>query len=145
MESQITPRFLEKDLVELHPTAASFKGMLEKAKKNAVRFMEDSYEYSKDKWDNSHATPDFKVGDLVLVSTTNFNNIKGCKNLKYPFSGTFIIKALHGENAVEVELSEELSNKHPTFPVSLINPYKSGDAEKFPLRNKVSWHIPPVE
>ncbi|MBW0588494.1 hypothetical protein O181_128209 [Austropuccinia psidii MF-1] len=136
---------LRKDLVELHPTAASFKGMLEKARKNAVRCMEDSYEDSKDKWDKSHATPHFKVGDLVLVSTTNFNNIKGYKKLKDSFSGTFVIKASHGENAVEVKLSEELSNKHPKFPVSLIKPNKSGDAEKFPLRNKVPWHIPPVE
>ncbi|MBW0507850.1 hypothetical protein O181_047565 [Austropuccinia psidii MF-1] len=67
---------LRKDLIELHPTASSFKGMLEKARKPAVRCMEDSFEYAKDKWDKSHATPDFKVGDLVLVSTTTFNNIK---------------------------------------------------------------------
>ncbi|MBW0585730.1 hypothetical protein O181_125445 [Austropuccinia psidii MF-1] len=32
---------LKKDLVELHPTAASFEGMLEKARKHAVRCMED--------------------------------------------------------------------------------------------------------
>ncbi|MBW0499336.1 hypothetical protein O181_039051 [Austropuccinia psidii MF-1] len=103
----------------MHPTAANFKGMLDKARNHAVRFMEDSFAYAKDKWDKSHATSDFKMGDLVL--------------------------ALHGENAVEVELSEELSKKHPTFPVSLIKPYKSSDAEKFPLRNKVSQGIPPIE
>ncbi|MBW0581930.1 hypothetical protein O181_121645, partial [Austropuccinia psidii MF-1] len=136
---------LRKDLVEIHPTAASFKGMLDKTRKNAIRFMEDYFAYAKDKWDKSYATPDFKVGDLVLVSTTNFNNIKGCEKLKYSFAGPFVIKALHGENAVEVELSEEISNKHPTFPVSLIKPYKSSDAEKFPLRNKIPQVIPPIE
>ncbi|MBW0555907.1 hypothetical protein O181_095622 [Austropuccinia psidii MF-1] len=67
---------LRKELIEIHPTAASFKGMLDKARKHAVRCMEDSFAYAKDKWDKSHAIPDFKVGDLVLVSTTNFNNIK---------------------------------------------------------------------
>ncbi|MBW0593227.1 hypothetical protein O181_132942 [Austropuccinia psidii MF-1] len=106
---------LRKDLIEIHPTAASFKGVLEKARKHAGRCMEDSFSYAKEKWYKSHATPDFKVGDLVLVSTTNFNNIKGCKKLKDPFAGPFVIKVLHGENSVEVELSEELSNKHPTF------------------------------
>ncbi|MBW0537010.1 hypothetical protein O181_076725 [Austropuccinia psidii MF-1] len=136
---------LKKELIEIHPTAANFKGMLEKARKHAGRCMEDSFSYTKDKWDKSHATPDFKVGDLVLVSTTNFNNIKGCKKLKDSFAGPFVIKALHGENAVEVELSEELSNKHPTFPVSLIKPYKSSYAEKFPLRNKFPQVIPPIE
>ncbi|MBW0496817.1 hypothetical protein O181_036532 [Austropuccinia psidii MF-1] len=107
--------------------------------------MEDSFAYAKDKWDKSHATPYFKVGDLVCVSTTNFNQIKGCKMLKDTFAGPFFIKALHGEIAVELELSEELSNKHPTFPVSSIKPYKSTDAEKFPLRNKSLQVIPPIE
>ncbi|MBW0550691.1 hypothetical protein O181_090406 [Austropuccinia psidii MF-1] len=106
--------------------------------------MEDSFAYAKEKWDKSHATPDFKVGDLVLVSNTNLNTIKGCKKPKDSFAGPFIIKDLHGENSVEVELSEELSNKHPTFPVSLINPYKSCDAKKFPLRNRVPQVIPPM-
>ncbi|MBW0513266.1 hypothetical protein O181_052981 [Austropuccinia psidii MF-1] len=119
--------------------------MLEGARNYEVRCMEDSFSYAKDKWDKSHATPDFKVEYLVLVSTTNFNNIKGCKKLKDSFAGPFFVKALHGENAVEVELSEELSNKHPTFPVSLIKPYQSSDAEKFPLRNKVPQYIPPIE
>ncbi|MBW0575821.1 hypothetical protein O181_115536 [Austropuccinia psidii MF-1] len=119
--------------------------MLDKARKHAVRCIEDSFAHAKDKCDKSHATPDFKVGDLVLGSTTNFNNIKGCKKLKESFAGTFVIKALHGENAVEVELFEELSNKHPTFPVSLIKPYKSSDAERFPLRNRITQAIPPVE
>ncbi|MBW0583520.1 hypothetical protein O181_123235 [Austropuccinia psidii MF-1] len=107
--------------------------------------MEDSFAYAKDKWDKSHANPDFKVRDSVLVSTTNFNNIKGCKKLKDSFSGHFVIKALHGENAVEVELSEELRNKHHTFPVSLIKPYKSSDAEKLCLGNKAPQVIRPIE
>ncbi|MBW0531094.1 hypothetical protein O181_070809 [Austropuccinia psidii MF-1] len=107
--------------------------------------MEDSFAYAKDKWHKSHAAPDFKVEDLLLVSTTNFNNIKGCKKLKECSSGTFVIKALHWEKEIEVELSEELSNKHPTFPVSLVKPYKACDAEKFCLRKKVVHNIPPIE
>ncbi|MBW0573761.1 hypothetical protein O181_113476 [Austropuccinia psidii MF-1] len=136
---------LRKDLVKIHPTASSFKIMLDRARRHAVRCMEDSFAYAEDKWEKSHATPDFKVGDLVLVSTTNFNNIKVCKTLKDSFAGPYIIKALHGEHSVEVELSVELSNNHPTFTVSLIKPYKSSDPESFPLRNKVPQVIPPIE
>ncbi|MBW0569690.1 hypothetical protein O181_109405 [Austropuccinia psidii MF-1] len=102
--------------------------MLDKTRNQEVRCMEASFAYAKDKWEKSHSTPDFRMGDLVLVFTTNLNNIKGCKNLKDSFAGPFAIKALHGENAVEVELSERLRNNHPTFPVSLIKPYKSSDA-----------------
>ncbi|MBW0465693.1 hypothetical protein O181_005408 [Austropuccinia psidii MF-1] len=136
---------LRKEFIEITPTAASFKRMLEKARKHSVRCMEDSFAYAKDKWEKSHATPDLKLGDLVLVYTTNFNKIKGYKMLKDYLAGNFVINVLHGENAVEVELSKDLSNKHPTFPVRLIKPYKSGDAEKFPLRNKVPQVIPPIE
>ncbi|MBW0520494.1 hypothetical protein O181_060209 [Austropuccinia psidii MF-1] len=66
---------IRKDLVELYPTASSFKEMLEKARTYAGRCMENSFSYAKEKWDKSHATPHFKVGDLVLVSTTNLNKI----------------------------------------------------------------------
>ncbi|MBW0519835.1 hypothetical protein O181_059550 [Austropuccinia psidii MF-1] len=134
-----------KDLVEIHPTASFFKGILDRAENHAVRCMEDSFAYAKGKWDKSHVTPEFKVVDLVLVSTTNFNNIEESEMLKDSLAEPFVIKALYGENAVEVELSEELSNKHPTFPVSLIRPYISSDAGNFPLRNKVPQQIPPVE
>ncbi|MBW0480718.1 hypothetical protein O181_020433 [Austropuccinia psidii MF-1] len=119
--------------------------MLDKARNHAVRCMEDSFAYAKDKWYKSHATQGFKVGELVLLATTNFNNIKGFKKLKDPFAGTFVNNALHGKNAAEVELSEELNNKHPKFAESLINPYKSSDSGKFPLRNKVTQFIPPVQ
>ncbi|MBW0590750.1 hypothetical protein O181_130465 [Austropuccinia psidii MF-1] len=119
--------------------------MLDKSRKHTVRCMEDSFAYAKDKWDKSHAIPDFKVGDLVILSTTNLNNIKGFKNLRDSFAEFFFIKAIYGENASELELSEELSNKHPKFPVSLMKPYESSDAEKLPLRNKVPQVIPPIE
>ncbi|MBW0590715.1 hypothetical protein O181_130430 [Austropuccinia psidii MF-1] len=136
---------LRKDFIEIHLTASSFKGILDKARKHAVRCIENSFAYANDKWDKSHATTDFKVGDLVLVSANNFNNIRGCKKLKDSFAGPFVIKSLRGENAVKVELSEELSNKHPAFPFSLIKAYKSSDTEKFPLRNKAPQVIPPIE
>ncbi|MBW0464180.1 hypothetical protein O181_003895 [Austropuccinia psidii MF-1] len=88
---------LRKYLVEIHPTAASFKKILDKTRKHAVRCIKDSFAYTKEKWDKSHAMPDFKVGDLVLVSTTNFNNIKGCKNLKDSFSGPFSLRPSMGK------------------------------------------------
>ncbi|MBW0468599.1 hypothetical protein O181_008314 [Austropuccinia psidii MF-1] len=97
--------FLRKYLVEMNASAACVKGMLENSIKHAIRCMKDSFAYFKEKWDKSHATPDIKVGDLIPLSATNLINLKRCKNLKDSFSGTFFIKALHGENVFEVELS----------------------------------------
>ncbi|MBW0549584.1 hypothetical protein O181_089299 [Austropuccinia psidii MF-1] len=131
---------LRKYLIYIHPTASSFKIMLDKVKHNAKRSMNDAFDYAKQKWDKSH-----KVGDLVLVSTLNFNNIKGPKKLEYYYLGPFCIVALHVTNAVQVELSGELDNKHPTFPVSLIKPYQPTDKELFALRNPAPLNLPPVE
>ncbi|MBW0584163.1 hypothetical protein O181_123878 [Austropuccinia psidii MF-1] len=122
---------LRKDLIEIRPKASSFKIMLDKVKHHARQSMNDAFDYAKQKWDKSHKVPDFKVGDLVLVSTLNFNNIKGPKKPKDYYVGPFVIVALHGTNSVQVELSGEFENKHPTFPVSLMKPYKPTDKNCF--------------
>ncbi|MBW0534194.1 hypothetical protein O181_073909 [Austropuccinia psidii MF-1] len=113
---------LKKDLVDIHPTASSFKLILYKARHCANRCMPDSFKYAKERWDKIYKPPNFKIGDLVLVSTLNMNNIKGPKKLKDTFSLPFMIKALHGPNAVKLELTGELMTKHPTFPASLLKP-----------------------
>ncbi|MBW0521427.1 hypothetical protein O181_061142 [Austropuccinia psidii MF-1] len=136
---------LKKDLVDIHPTASSFKMMLEKARYHAKRCMPYSFKYSKERWDKSHKPPDFKIGDLVLVSTLNFNNIKGPKKLKDSFPGPFMIKAIHGPNAVKLELTGDLMSKQPAFPISLIKPYSSSEKELSPLRDKPPLEIPPLE
>ncbi|MBW0581187.1 hypothetical protein O181_120902 [Austropuccinia psidii MF-1] len=42
---------LRKDLVGIHPTASSFKSMLEKARHHANKCMKDSFNYEKERWD----------------------------------------------------------------------------------------------
>ncbi|MBW0518502.1 hypothetical protein O181_058217 [Austropuccinia psidii MF-1] len=113
---------LRKDLVDIHPTSSSIKLMLDKARHHANRCMQDSFKYAKERWDISHKPPYFKIGDLVLVSTLNFNNIKGPKKLKDSFAGPFMIKALHGLNYVQMELTGESMNKFSNFTVSMIEP-----------------------
>ncbi|MBW0469964.1 hypothetical protein O181_009679 [Austropuccinia psidii MF-1] len=48
---KLTQDSLRKDLVEINPTAGSLKGILEKARKHALRCMEASFAYARDKWD----------------------------------------------------------------------------------------------
>ncbi|MBW0589599.1 hypothetical protein O181_129314 [Austropuccinia psidii MF-1] len=119
--------------------------MLEKERHHANGFMQDSFKYAKERWDEIHKPHDFKIGDWVLVSTLNFNNMRGIKKLKDSFAGPLMIKALHGGNAVQLDLTGDLMNKHHIFPVSLINPYGSSDKELFPLRNKPPLEISPLE
>ncbi|MBW0497767.1 hypothetical protein O181_037482 [Austropuccinia psidii MF-1] len=79
--------------------------------------------------------PDFKEGDQVLVSTLNFNDLKGPKKMRHLFLGPFTIIELIAKSAVEVKLTEEFSRKHPAFPVSLVKPYFQ-IVDKFPSRKK---------
>ncbi|MBW0503593.1 hypothetical protein O181_043308 [Austropuccinia psidii MF-1] len=82
---------LRKDLIYIHPKASSFKIILFKVKHNSKKSINDAFYYAKQNWDKSHKVPEFKVGDLVLVSTLNFNNIKGPKKLKDSYVGPFVI------------------------------------------------------
>ncbi|MBW0465772.1 hypothetical protein O181_005487 [Austropuccinia psidii MF-1] len=63
---------------------------------------------------------------------------EGTKKMRDSFLGTFTIIELVGKNAVEVRLTEELSRKHPVFPVSLVKPYFQKAEDKFPSRKKAS-------
>ncbi|MBW0555800.1 hypothetical protein O181_095515 [Austropuccinia psidii MF-1] len=89
---------LKKDLVDIHPTASRVKLFLDKVRHHSKQSMTDAFEYAKQKWDKSHKKAEFEVGDLILVSTLNLNNIKGPNKLKDSFAGPFIIKAIHGKN-----------------------------------------------
>ncbi|MBW0551916.1 hypothetical protein O181_091631 [Austropuccinia psidii MF-1] len=56
-----------------------------------------------------------------------------------------MISTLDGPNAVKIDLTGELMNKNPSFPVSLMKPDSSRDKELFPLRSKSPLEIPPLE
>ncbi|MBW0508612.1 hypothetical protein O181_048327 [Austropuccinia psidii MF-1] len=120
MESKTPSRYTEERL-DIHPTASRFQIMLDKVKHHAKKSMNDTFDYAKQKWDKGHKVPDFKV------------------------ERPFVIVALHVANAVQVELSGELENTHPTFPVSLIKHYHPADRELFPSRNSNLPTVPPVE
>ncbi|MBW0507782.1 hypothetical protein O181_047497 [Austropuccinia psidii MF-1] len=80
---------LKKDLIDINPTASGFTLLPYKVRHNSNQSMTDAIEYYKQKWDKSHTTPEFKVGDLILASTLYIRNINSPKKLKYSFSGPF--------------------------------------------------------
>ncbi|MBW0490063.1 hypothetical protein O181_029778 [Austropuccinia psidii MF-1] len=105
--------------------------MWKKACDTDFKCIAEEKEYNKQRWDKSHIE-----GDQVLVSTLNFNNLKGPKKMRDSFEGPFTIIKLIGKNAVEIKLTEEISRKHLVFPVSLVKPYFQKEEEKFPSRKK---------
>ncbi|MBW0504815.1 hypothetical protein O181_044530 [Austropuccinia psidii MF-1] len=106
LEKGWNPRLPEdtvrKDFIEIIPKDSSFKLMLDKAEHNEKQSMDEAFDYAEKKWYKHHKVPDFKVGDLVLVSNFHFSNIKGQKKLKDSHVEPFGIFALHATKAVQV-------------------------------------------
>ncbi|MBW0521371.1 hypothetical protein O181_061086 [Austropuccinia psidii MF-1] len=88
---------LKKNLLTIHPTAKHFHDMWKGVCDTASRFIAEAKEYIKQRWDKSHMEPHFKEGDQVLVSTLNFNNLKGPRKMRDSFVGPFIIMKLIGK------------------------------------------------
>ncbi|MBW0472534.1 hypothetical protein O181_012249 [Austropuccinia psidii MF-1] len=80
--------------------------MWKRACDKAVKCIEEAKEFHRQRWDKSHMEPDFKEGDQVLVSTLNFNHLKGPNKMRDSFLGPFTIIKLIRKNAVEVKLTE---------------------------------------
>ncbi|MBW0550366.1 hypothetical protein O181_090081 [Austropuccinia psidii MF-1] len=127
---------LKKTLLTIHPKAKDFHYMWKRACDTAARCIAEAKEHKKQCWDKSHMEPDFKEGEQVLVSTLNFNNLRGPKKMRDSFLGPFTISKLIGKNAVEGKLTEEFSRKHPVFPVSLVKPYFQTEEPTFPSMKK---------
>ncbi|MBW0495409.1 hypothetical protein O181_035124 [Austropuccinia psidii MF-1] len=66
--------------------------MWKRACDTAAKCIAVAKEYNKQRWDKSHIKPEFKEGDCVLVSTLNFNNIKGFQKMRDSFVGPFIVE-----------------------------------------------------
>ncbi|MBW0591959.1 hypothetical protein O181_131674 [Austropuccinia psidii MF-1] len=73
---------LKKNLLTIHPTAKDFHDMWKRAFYTASKCIAEAKDYNKQRWDKTHMEPDFNEGDQVLVSTLNFNNLKGPKKMR---------------------------------------------------------------
>ncbi|MBW0498354.1 hypothetical protein O181_038069 [Austropuccinia psidii MF-1] len=111
---------LKRNILTIHPTAKDFHDMWKRACDTAARCIAEAKEYNKQRWDKTHMEPDFKEGDQVLVSTLNFNTLKGPKKMRDSFVGPFTIIKLIRKNAVEVKLTEE--TEEDKFPSRKKNP-----------------------
>ncbi|MBW0554594.1 hypothetical protein O181_094309 [Austropuccinia psidii MF-1] len=82
--------------------------------------------------------PDFKNGDQVLVSTLNFNNLKGPQKMRESFVGPFTIIELIGENAVETEEDRfPPRKKSPTAPEIVEEEESPGPVKQFIKARKI--------
>ncbi|MBW0496727.1 hypothetical protein O181_036442 [Austropuccinia psidii MF-1] len=91
---------LNKNLLTIHPTAKKLHDMWRRECDTDAKCIAEAKEYNKKRYDKTHMEPDFNEGDQGLVSTLNFNNLKGPKKMRGSFVGPFTIIRLIGENTV---------------------------------------------
>lgn len=87
---RMPPDSINQSLTDIHPTDADFKKMVDIINQHAAQCVNEPVEYNKNKWDKSHKEPEFHIGDKVLLSTANFNNLGGGRKLKQVFVGPFL-------------------------------------------------------
>ncbi|MBW0508020.1 hypothetical protein O181_047735 [Austropuccinia psidii MF-1] len=108
---------MKKNLLTIHPTAKDYHEMWKRACDTTAKCIAEEKEYNKQRWYKSHMEPDFKERDQVLVSTLNFDNLKGTKKMRESFVGPFTIIKLIGKTAVETEEDKfPFRKKNPTPP-----------------------------
>ncbi|MBW0474343.1 hypothetical protein O181_014058 [Austropuccinia psidii MF-1] len=129
---------LKKNVLTIHPKSKDFHDMWKRDCDTSSKCISEAKEYNKQRYDKTHMELDFKEGDQVLVSTLNFNNLKGPKKMRDYIVGTFTIIKLIGKNAVEVRLTDDLCRRHPVFPVGLVRPYFQTGDDKFLSRKKTT-------
>ncbi|MBW0513020.1 hypothetical protein O181_052735 [Austropuccinia psidii MF-1] len=117
-------------------TAKYFHDIWNKACVTAARCIAEAKEFNNKMYYKNHKEPEFREGDQVLVSTLNFNNLKGLNKRRDSFVEPLPIIILIGENAVEVKIIEEFYRKHPVFQISLVKNFHQTGENKFPSRNK---------
>ncbi|MBW0510322.1 hypothetical protein O181_050037 [Austropuccinia psidii MF-1] len=108
----------------------------------AARCIAEAKEYNKQRWDKSHMEPDFKEGNQVLVSSCNFNNLKGLKKMRDSFVGPFTIIKLIGKPYVQAEEDRFPSwKKNPTPPVIVEVEGSPGPVKKIIKDRKIRLNV----
>ncbi|MBW0474328.1 hypothetical protein O181_014043 [Austropuccinia psidii MF-1] len=117
-------------------STTDFHEIWKRAFDTASKCISDAKEYNKQRYHKTHREPDFKEGDQVLVSTLNFNSLKGPKEMRDSFLGPFTLIKLIGKNAVEVRITDEHSRKNLVFAMIFFKPYLQIGEDKFPSMSK---------
>ncbi|MBW0539700.1 hypothetical protein O181_079415 [Austropuccinia psidii MF-1] len=95
---------LRKDLIDIDPTASSFKIILDKVKNHSKKVQMMLFTMQNRSGTRVISTR-LQSRELALVSTLNFYDIKGQKQLKDSYVGTFLFVGLNRINVVQMKLS----------------------------------------
>jgi hypothetical protein len=106
---------------------------LEHARKQLAKHWEHAVEMQKKHYDHRHEPKEFEAGEIVGLSTKNFQ-FKAGRKLAPTYIRVKILKRI-GTQAYQVALPTKYERMHDVFPVSLIEPWKdrTSVADTMPL------------
>ena len=109
------------DLPAVEDFVTNLQNEISAARDNILK----SKAYNADFQDPKFQKPNFKVGDQVLLDTTNLNLQLPSRKLVPRFIGPLRILQLRGENSVILEVPPRLQRLDPLQNVQWLKPYKS--------------------
>jgi hypothetical protein len=96
-------------------------------------------------YDNRHKERIFAVGELVMLAAKHIRTLRVSKKLADRNLGPFKILERKGQNAYTLELPQKYGRLHPTFHVSLLEPYHMRDAceppEPIDIEGGEEWEV----
>lgn len=137
------------------PGNASKEGESQSAREKAER-LERAVEEAKELWiktqesmtkfyNRKHIGRSYAVGDDVMLSSKNIRMQKASKKLADKFLGPFKVISILGKNAYKLELLKNYERIHPTFHVSLLEPYRRREGVVLPeavqIQSEDEWEI----
>ena len=101
-----------------------FVAHLHQVQKNTEKSLEQAAEDMKKFYDrHRHATPQFEVGQKVLLDNSNLALNRPSRKLSERYSGPFKITEKIGTHAYRLKLPDYWKNVHPVWNVSKLYPY----------------------
>jgi Chromo (CHRromatin Organisation MOdifier) domain len=111
------------------PAAREFADMVAALRATLAETLREANETQARYYNKKHKPKTYSIGDWVMLSAKNLKQNRPSKKLSNRWLGPFQIEATIGKQAYRVILPKNMSRVHPTFHVSLLEPFKRRDGE----------------
>jgi RNase H-like domain found in reverse transcriptase/Reverse transcriptase (RNA-dependent DNA polymerase)/Integrase zinc binding domain/Integrase core domain/Chromo (CHRromatin Organisation MOdifier) domain len=118
---------------------------LQEAEEEAKEMWRHASETATKYYNKKHQQRIYAVGDNVMLSSRHIRLRRASKKLSDKFLGPFPITKKLGQNAYQLRLPKMYGRIHPTFHVSLLEPYRMRDGcdppEPIEIDNDEEWEV----
>jgi hypothetical protein len=128
VNSGYNPRFNFRQGVTISPAGSDLVQSLQDVHAKVRESIQSAIARYKRNADKSRTpAPEYKVGDLVMLSRENIHLTRPSRSLSERQLGPYPVVQIVSPSAVKLRLPSELSRLHPVFHVSLLSPWSTPD------------------